>query len=136
MFGFTVPRRAALSVGLEAANPCARFAQASRPRAGPRWAAASRRWRYAVRSVRLRSMMRAVTSATTGWVWVMRCAFTVLEGMSRGARAWDLLVPASGVALESGGVLRRWEHAAHSCQLRESRSMRVVAALGPLVPAG
>src|SRR6478672_8293663 len=119
MFGFTVPRRAALSVGLEAAKPCARFAQASRPRAGPRCAAASRRWRYAVRSVRLRSMMRAVTSATTGWVWVMRCAFAVLEGMSRAGACVGLLVPGAAVGLESGGVLRRWDHAAHWRQLRE-----------------
>ena len=73
MFGLIVPRSAFLSVLPEAANPCARFAQASRPRAGPR-SPASRIWcRYAARGALLRSVMRSVTACRVGWM-----VFTVL----------------------------------------------------------
>ncbi len=91
--GLTLPRSAALSTVSEAAKPWARLAQASLVRMGPRVAAASSRARYAERSVRLRSTIRAVTSATTefiGWVMVSPgvCGFTRATSDRRARSGW------------------------------------------------
>src|SRR3954468_14459148 len=68
MLGLTMRRRALLSRVPDAAKPCAKFAQANFPRAGPLSAAAARRSRYRRRCSALRSAMRFVTSAFIGFV--------------------------------------------------------------------
>src|SRR6185437_6072689 len=56
--------RASLSAAGAAAKPCARLVHESCVRVGPWIALAAIRPRYAARSVRLRSLMRSVTSRT------------------------------------------------------------------------
>src|SRR5512137_1752044 len=59
--------RPSLSPRSDAAKACARFVQPSRERETPLPPAASMRARYASRDSRLRSMMRSVTAARTGF---------------------------------------------------------------------
>src|SRR5512137_1652503 len=59
--------RPSLSPRSDAAKACARFVQPSRERETPLPPAASMRARYASRDSRLRSTMRSVTAARTGF---------------------------------------------------------------------
>src|SRR5262249_54158302 len=89
--GTTASRTAARSGPEQAAKPWARWPQPRPARAVPSDTAAASRARYAPRLAALRSAMRAVTSASTGFTRaVSTTEFTPAVSPSRHEERWNL----------------------------------------------